>query len=129
MKKVLMYLWMLPQNLLGLLLLNYYKPTRLHELEDGTKIMYSSRINGGLSMGKYVYVAATHYRNDLETSLHRDTVRHNAVGHSKQSKILGWLYLPALLLSMIVGAMLWCDKYRFGMERWADKIANVTRKR
>lgn len=129
MKKGLFYCWELPQNLLGLLLLNYYKPTRIHELEDDTEVLYSSRISGGLSMGKYVYVAATHYRTDLETSLHRDTVRHNAIGHAKQSRILGWLYLPVLGISRLIGKMLGKGKYEFGMERWADKIANVTRKR
>lgn len=129
MKKVLMYLWMLPQNLIGLLLLNYYKPTRLHELEDGTEVLYSSRISGGLSMGKYVYVAATHFRNDMETSLHRDTVRHNAVGHAKQSRLFGWFYLPVMVCSRVLGKMFGFGKYEFGMERWADKIANVTRKR
>lgn len=128
MKKMFLYVWQLPQNVLGLIALSIYKPKRLHILDDGTKIYYSSRYRGGLSLGKYTIVAATHYRNELEVTLHRDTVRHNAIGHSRQSKILGWLYLPALLCSMVVGAMFWYDKYSFGMERWADRIAKIKRR-
>lgn len=126
---MLLYFWQFPQNVLGVFALNYYKPTRMYELEDGTEVYYSSRISGGLTLGRHVFVAATHFRHDVNQSLLRDTVRHNALGHAKQSRILGWLYFPAMLVSYLVGRMLGYGKYEFGMERWADKIANVTRKR
>ena len=129
MKKMLLYFHQFPQNLLGVLALNYYRPTRMYELEDGTEIYYSSRISGGLTLGRHVFVAATHFRHNVNLSLLRDTVRHNAIGHAKQSRILGWLYLPAVLGSLAVGKILGKKKYEFGMEKWADKIANVTRKR
>ena len=127
MKKMLLYFWQFPQNLLGVLALNYYRPTRMYELEDGTEIYYSSRISGGLTLGRHVFVAATHFRHDVNLSLLRDTVRHNAIGHAKQSRILGWFYLPAVLCSLALGKILGKKKYEFGMEKWADKIANVKR--
>ena len=127
MKKMIQYFWQFPQNALGVLMLNYYRPKSMYELEDGTEIYYSSRISGGLTFGKYVFVAATHYRNKLEITLLRDTVRHNAIGHTKQSRLLGWFYLPAVLGSLAIGKLLGKNKYEFGMERWADRIANVQR--
>lgn len=127
MKNVLMFIWTLPQTLLGLLLLCYYRPTRLHKLEDGTMINYTSRISGGITLGRYVFVAATHYRVDINETLRRDTVRHNAIGHAKQSKVLGWLYIPLLILSRLMGLLLLRKKYSFGMERLADRIAKVNR--
>ena len=127
MKKMLLYFHQFPQNILGVLMLNYYRPTRMYELEDGTEIYYSSRISGGLTLGRHVFVAATHFRHDVNLSLLRDTVRHNAIGHAKQSRILGWFYLPAVLCSLAVGKLLGKKKYEFGMEKWADRIANVKR--
>lgn len=129
MKKFFIHLWQFPQNLLGVFALNYYRPIRTYQLEDGTEIYYTTKINGGLTLGRHVFVAASHYRHDVNVSLLRDTVRHNAIGHAKQSRILGWLYLPVLGISRLIGKMLGKGKYEFGMERWADKIANVTRKR
>lgn len=128
MKEMLMYFWQFPQNLLAIFALNYYRPTKMYKLEDGTELYYSSRISGGLTLGKYVFVAATHYRYKVEISLLRDTVRHNAIGHTKQSRLLGWFYLPAVLGSLALGKLLGKKKYEFGMEKWADKIANVERK-
>lgn len=125
---MLLYFWQFPQNIIGVFALNYYKPTRMYELEDGTEVYYSSRISGGLTLGRHVFVAATHFRHDVNQSLLRDTVRHNALGHAKQSRILGWFYFPAMLFSYLIGRMLGYTKYEFGMERWADRIANVTRK-
>ena len=127
-KDIALYVWQAPQNILGVLALNYYKPKSMYELEDGTEIYYSNRINGGLTLGKHVFVAATHYRNKVEISLLRDTVRHNAIGHTRQSRLLGWFYLPAVLGSLAVGKMLGKKKYEFGMERWADRISNTIRK-
>lgn len=123
-----MYFWQILQNLLGVMMLNYYKPTRTYELEDGTEIYYTSRISGGVALGKYVFVAATHFRYDVNLSLLRDTVRHNAIGHAKQSRLLGWLYLPAMLCSYLIGKMFGYSKCEYPMNKWADKIANVTRK-
>ena len=88
-KSILMYLWQLPQNLLGLALVACYKPERKHVLENGVEIHFSTKMRGGISLGKYSIVNTIHYRKELENSLKRDTVRHEAIGHAKQSQILG----------------------------------------
>ena len=134
-KDILLYLWQLPQNLLGLLLVAIYKPERKHVLEDGVEIHFSTKMKGGISLGKYSIVNTIHYRKELEESLKRDTVRHEAIGHAKQSKLLGWFYLPIIGLCSICWAGLYGTViketkngyYKFWTERWADKIADVKR--
>lgn len=88
-KDILLYLWQLPQNLIGLLLVALYRPERKHVLDDGTEIHYATRMFGGISLGKYSIVNTVHYRKEIEESLKRDTVRHEAIGHAKQSRLLG----------------------------------------
>ena len=134
-KSILTYLWQLPQNLLGLALVAYYKPERKHVLENGVEIHFATKMHGGISLGKYSIVNTIHYRKELENSLKRDTVRHEAIGHAKQSQILGWLYLPIVGLQSICWAGLYGTVikptrngyYRFWTESWADKLGGVKR--
>ena len=135
MKRVLLYLWQLPQNLLGLALVAYYKPQRMYELENGVQIHFARRMIGGISLGKYSIVNFGHYRKDMAESLKRDTVRHEAIGHAKQSQWLGWFYLPVIGLPCIcwiaarrIVPSLGVKPYHsFFTEKWADKLGGVTR--
>ena len=131
MKQILLYIWQLPQNILGLLLIAFYRPERMHIMENGNRIYFATRMKGGISLGKYSIVNTCHYRLDLRDALKRDSVRHEAIGHARQSLYLGWLYLIVIGLPSIVWAMLYNgdDKgyYKFFTERWADKLAGVKR--
>ena len=135
MSRLLLYIWQLPQNLLGLLLIALYKPQRKHILENGVEIHYSHKMNGGISLGKYCLVNTCHYRILVDNTLKRKTVRHEAIGHTKQSRMLGWLYLIIIGLPSIVCAGLYRsvmkknedDYFKFYTERWADKIAGIKR--
>ena len=130
MKQVLLYIWQLPQNLLGLLLLGIYKLfdkecTKYSKKEDivyyATKLMPS-----GISLGKYVimkYKWGEHYK----------CYRHE-FGHTKQSKMLGWFYLPIIGILSLCGNIL--DRifdlgetfyYNQPWEKWADKLGGVIR--
>lgn len=61
MKKVLLYIWQLPQNILGLLLMACYKPERMHAMGndvikcsffyDGVEHIYSWKYNSMSSSG------------------------------------------------------------------------------
>lgn len=134
-KFILLYIWQLIQNIAGLLVINYYKPQRVHTLDNGVKIYYSHKMTGGLSLGNYCLVNTGHYRKDINESLKRDTVRHNAIGHAKQSRLLGPLYLlivgiPSLIWAILYGPIIKPTKngyYRFYTEKWADSIADVKR--
>lgn len=112
---------------IGIIALNIYKPNKVYLLENGVEIYYSPKIRGGVTFGKMCIVNIIHYRNCLVESLKRDTVRHNAIGHTKQSRILGWFYYPVLGCSLLLGHILGKSRYNFGMERWADRIASVQR--
>lgn len=127
MKHMFLYAWQFPQNICGVVALNIYRPNRVYILENGVEIYYSSRIRGGVTFGRTCIIAASHYRLTMEESLKRDTVRHNAIGHTRQSRLLGWFYFPVLGASLLLGKILGKQKYQFGMEKWADKIANVER--
>lgn len=134
-KKVAKYIWQLPQNLLGLILIAFYKPEYKHIMNNGNVICFATRMRGGISLGKYSIVNTYHYRKDINESLKIDTVRHEAIGHYKQSLMFGWLYLPIIGLSSFA----WCSIYGrlvpythngyyvFWTEAWADKLADVKR--
>ena len=134
-KEAAKYIWQLPQNLLGLILIAFYRPERKHVLENGVEVHYATRMKGGISLGRYSIVNTCHYRKDVNESLKRDTVRHEAIGHVKQSLLFGWLYLPVIGLSSFV----WCSiygrlvpytyngYYKFWTEKWADELAGVKR--
>lgn len=135
MKQALLYIWQLPQHLLGLLLYGYYRPERMHTMQNGNLICYSYKMKGGISLGKYSFVNICHYRADINDSLKRNIVRHEAIGHAKQSLYLGWLYLPIVGLQGIVWAMLYGrvvestknGYFRFWTEKWADRLGGVKR--
>ena len=135
-RSILLYVWQLPQNLLGLLLLAIYKPQRVHVLENGVEIYYSHKMGGGISLGKYCLVNTSHYRENVEDSLARNTVRHEALGHTKQSMVLGWLYLiiiglPSIVWAMLYGGVIKESKngyYKFYTEKSADRLAGIERK-
>lgn len=135
-KDAALYIWQLPQNLLGLLLIAIYKPTRKHVLDNGVEVHYAYKMTGGISLGKYAIVHTIHYRQNMEESLKRDTVRHEAIGHTKQSRMLGPLYLPTVGLCSICWAGIYGTKlvpatkngyYTFWTESWADELAGVER--
>ena len=57
------------------------------------------------------------------------------IGHARQSRMLGWLYLLVIGLPSIVWAALYgwliprCENgyYKFYTEKWADKLAGINR--
>lgn len=135
MKQILLYVWQLPQHVLGLLLIAFYRPERMHIMDNGNRIYFATRMKGGISLGKYSIVNVGHYRHDINESLKRDTVRHKAIGHAKQSLYFGWLYLIVIGLfssgwAIVYGRLVKPTingYYQFWTEKWADKLAGVKR--
>lgn len=59
MKEVLLYVWQLPQNLLGLALYKIYKGHEICTKEvcgNGIKCKLSPQMAGGITLGKYIIV-------------------------------------------------------------------------
>ena len=118
---ILLYIWQLPQNLVGLLFLLVLTGETRHRL-GSIRFYFLDSFPGGITLGEYIIVGT---RQQL-------TVRHE-FGHVRQSRMLGWLYLiviglPSLLWAWL-GDMIAPGKsyYWFYTERWADRLGGVER--
>lgn len=121
-KNLLMWLWQFPQNLLaicieGILCEAAYREGKI----DGSTLIYNY-VLPTMSLGNYIFVNTMFSNTDIKHSH----------GHSKQSRILGPLYLVVIgipsLLHLIVYNI--CSKigfswdyYKFYTELWANKLA------
>jgi hypothetical protein len=118
-KKILLYLWQLPQNLLGLLFLLFIRGEERHSLA-GISFYFSDSFPGGISLGQYII-----YGEKREKG-----VRHE-YGHCLQSKMLGPLYLLVVgLPSLLHAALCKCKNHSYYdgyPENWADKLGKVKR--
>ena len=116
---ILLYVWQLHQNILGVILALYYRASNGHDYR-GVRLHYSPFIPGGISLGRHI-IMNDKYRNDEFEKMHE-------WGHTRQSLMLGWLYLPIIGLPSI----LWASRprrnyYSFWTERWADSLGGVPR--
>ena len=138
-KEILLYIWQLPQNLLGLILLFIYRPEKLIKLENGNRVYFSKTMSGGISLGMYSIISTSYIRNYKtdEKILNLDVTKHEALGHGTQSRWLGPFYLLVIGLPSIIWAWIYpCKRfpytkngyYRFYTEKWADKLAGIIRK-
>ena len=119
---MILYIWQLPQNLLGWVLMRVMAPGTLYR-QDGVRILRSARMRGGISLGRYIIVSDRMY--------HPDLVQHEW-GHCRQSRLLGPLYLPLIGLPSLLWAAWWRPArsrsyFSFFTERWADKLAGINR--
>lgn len=121
MKRFISHLWELPQDLLGYVI---SRKCKLRHTVNG-RGFYEWNAYEGMSLGHYIFVHPKYMSTKL--------IRHE-YGHSIQSSILGWFYLP------LVGLTSWCwyhvfDKYvkshptvsyyDFFVESWANKLGKV----
>ena len=132
-KEALLWVWQLPQNLLGLCLLLYYKHEKEYHRLNGRRFYFTKEMPSGISLGNYIIMN----RADKE-----DGMRHE-YGHSIQSRWLGLLYLPTIgLLSgiwnlidvHIVSPRIGYKAsyklyYSMPWEAWADKLGKVDRQK
>lgn len=119
MKKVILYIWQLPQNLLGLLLRAIYKGN--DSVYEDAIVRRSLNFKDGVSLGKYIVI---------NQFARKDDVKHE-YGHSIQSKRWGWFYLPVIgLFSLIHYLFCKCAKHNYTdvlFERQADSLGGVKR--
>jgi hypothetical protein len=123
MKIFLLYLWQLPQNILGLIILLCLQGEQKHHFQN-ISFYYSKNFKGGISLGNYIILGHTYEKS----------IKHE-FGHCIQSKKWGWLYLPVVGLCSIIWAGLYGTiikethngYYKFWTEKNADKLGKVTR--
>lgn len=118
--KVLLFIWQLPQNLLGLII----KSTLKAEKDTWNDIeYYNGKLNGAVSLGNYIIIDKRYYNDDK-------TIYHEK-GHQIQSKYLGWFYLIIIGIPSGLGNLIHrlfrFDYYKLPWEKWADKLGKVER--
>jgi hypothetical protein len=134
-KTLLSFAWEAPQTLLGVACLGVEawrdRVVRL-EIEQGRLLVEST--GTGLSLGHVVFWTREHNRwQEMD-----DSNRWHELGHTKQSRLLGWLYLPlvgvpsisraafALVYRELTGRV-WTRYYEGYPEKWADRLGGVVR--
>lgn len=131
--RVLLYIWQLPQNLVGIVVQKYYQRKAkagdyYYFAPHGERCLRTTALGKGkaVTLGEYVIV---------NWFASKDTVNHE-FGHVRQSRMLGPLYLPLIGLQSICHAAVHydlCGKKRykpynhFWTEKWADKLGGVKR--
>ena len=132
---VILWLWQLPQNILGLLLKWLSNPVS-HTFNLRGKRWTEASLNytgwmdirdkfhSGVSLGKYIFLCDHNINGDLTSERHE-------YGHTIQSIYLGPLYLLVVGLPSLIHAIWWKpekgDYYDFFCERWADALGDVKR--
>lgn len=124
-KRIILYIWQMPQNLLGwgmTFLLGNDLLCRF--TDDGMRYYLQNRFQGGVTLGEYIFV-----RTDEERRVRHET------GHVHQSRLLGPFYLivvgiPSLIHAALNNRLGCCRRSKRGYshfytERWADKIAGL----
>lgn len=128
MKRLIVFMWQFPQNLLGFIVKKVTKATEYTKYKDAT--VYSWKVARGLSLGRYIFIP---FSNVTPLSYNvRRYIKHE-YGHTIQSKYLGWLYLLVIALPSLIwaGCFEWyrtktgTSYYEFYTEKWADKLGGV----
>lgn len=128
MKHIFLWIWQLPQNLIGFVMSLIWRKTvtRDVEMKDGIEkdVRFYMYPYNSVSLGEYRFIR--HNSGDL-------TYRHEN-GHSHQSRYLGWLYLIVVGLPSVIRNLIWRtsygenhDYYGGFPEDWADDIAGIDR--
>lgn len=135
MREEFLYFHQLPQNIIGYIMSK--RAIAVEPYEDGTKIYYTDNVCGaGISLGDYILLDYFTYYGNRYTM-----AKLHELGHTRQSKKLGWLYLIIIgipsLISNIIDRLFhkkWnnqkrCDwYYNLPWEAWADRLGEVNRK-
>lgn len=125
MKNILLYIWQLPQNIVGLAVIFLYGAIKGKCNYKDSALWFVTKF-GGVSLGRYIIIHANHASNT-------STIKHE-YGHSIQSKILGPLYLFIIGIPSGIHNLLHQigiakgDYYKYWCEKWADRLGGVERK-
>ena len=129
-KEILLYIWQLPQNLLGLIMMLFMIPYISKEKYKGITYIVSKKMSGGISLGNYVILSKS-YENKLNCL----KVWDHEWGHTRDSRMFGPLYLiiiglPSLIWAWLYGLLIpytYNGYYKFYTEKRADRLGGVDR--
>ena len=133
-KLLFLFLWQLPQNIVGAFCILKYDKLHPYYTRDGdiVEVYFKSWFNSGISLGDVIILD-----NAYDQSVSVETL-YNAIyhehGHQIQSRILGPLYLITIGLLSLLGNLVFRlfkinSKYYYKLpwEAWADKLGGVVR--
>lgn len=132
MKNFLLWIWQLPQNIIGWAMLMYFYGKDRGEYtvseRDGVTFMRTPSMPGGVSLGDYVFLRLRRWMRESDYELSEA----HEWGHCRQSRRLGWLYLfvvgiPSALHNLWHRSHRGRDYYAFPTERNADRLGGVKR--
>ena len=120
------WLWQFPQNILALCIEGILCQAAYREGKaDGNTIIVNIALPSAMSLGDYLFV------NPMSS---QKSIQHE-YGHSKQSNILGPLYLIVIVVPSLLHNIVYylCNKigikwnyYSFYTEYWANKLVGIT---
>lgn len=123
------YIWQLPQNLLGMLYKDCISDDIITRVNcDATDYeCYLTRNGGGVTLGRYIFINQN-YKDLSNVILHE-------IGHTKQSRMLGPLYLiiigiPSISwagLRRLIPALKKINYYSLYTENWANKLMGLNK--
>lgn len=127
MKKFLKRIWEVPQKALAHIIIKFTKAEYCGEYENAK--LYFWNIKGGMSLSTHIFLP---FEELTGSDYQMNYIKHE-FGHTKQSHILGPVYLLVIGLPSIIWAGCF-DKYRektgksyydFYTERWANKLGGA----
>ena len=131
MRRLQLWTWELPQTTLGLALFAVqHRRGRVHQVEvmpDGRRLIQTDGI--GISLGGFVYWSR---RDSLGNPFQVPLIRAHELGHTIQSRRLGWLYLPTVGVASVSRVVYsWLHHKRYGrpwphyFDAWPERAADV----
>ena len=129
-KYALYFVWGFPQNIVGFLMYLYYKNKAIvvFKFEDATVVDLKNMNKniGAVSLGQFIFLFSNYGMNEMRIIKHE-------YGHTRQSHILGPLYLLVVGLPSIIWNRFFkdyrrinnVDYYSVFPENWADKLGGV----
>lgn len=137
MKRFLLWIWQLPQNVIGFLMTRGYIFKGWVDIETLFPVYYTNNVFGaGVCLGDYIILD---YENYCGKAHNAESKKHE-YGHHKQSLMLGPLYLIIVGIPSFVRNFInrYCHYkmtveerirwyYKGFPENWADKLGGVKR--
>ena len=120
------WLWQFPQNMLALYIEGVLCQAAYREGKaDGNIIIMNIVLPSAMSLGDYLFVSPMSSQKSIQ----------HECGHSKQSDILGPLYLIVIVIPSLLHNIIHClcskigikwNYYSFYTEYWANKLVGIT---
>lgn len=119
------WIWQLPQNIVGAVYQYYVRGESILLVKDFNERykVYLKESKGAVSLGRYIFMSRQCANNIF--------ILDHELGHTKQSLILGPLYLIVIGLPSLTWALIHKkvapskDYYWFYTEAWANKLAGI----